>query len=120
MYLLISPYLLFFIFMMRRRRRKTIDIDEVFADTKNAPGFHRENFEGTLERPVTKQSFFFLGIFFFIMGSIFMVRLGSLQLVRGAELRERSERNYLRIVTETPERGLIYDRFGVLLASNTL
>ena len=42
--------------------------------------------------------------------------MGYLQLARGEELKDRSEKNYLRVVSLETQRGIIYDRDGNLLA----
>lgn len=50
--------------------------------------------------------------------SINMHRLVQLQLVQGAELRERAENNRIRLVPIAAKRGLIKDRKGRVLASS--
>lgn len=45
-------------------------------------------------------------------------QLGYLQIMTGAEFRERSERNRLRIRTVAAPRGILYDRSGLPLVEN--
>ena len=47
-----------------------------------------------------------------------LYRLVELQLVRGAELRERAENNRIRLIPMAAKRGLIRDRKGRILASS--
>ena len=101
---------------MRRKNNKEIEIDEIFLDQKNAPGFHQENMEGMLENPIKSRIFWFLGVFLISTLSVFGLRVGYLQLARGEELKERSEKNYLRVASKSSQRGIIYDRSGNSLA----
>ncbi|MBM3260263.1 MAG: penicillin-binding protein 2 [Candidatus Sericytochromatia bacterium] len=47
-------------------------------------------------------------------------RLGQLQIVGGADFRERAEGNRLRVILEPAPRGLVRDRNGEVLATNRL
>jgi len=50
--------------------------------------------------------------------SILFVRLGYLQIIKGAEFRQKSENNSVRFRKIKPLRGLIMDRNGVVLVDN--
>ena len=89
-------------------------------DVRNAPGYHTENLEGVLERPIVYRVFWFLGAVFVAITLFFFIRIGYLQIQEGDLLRLRSDRNRLRMVPIERERGVIYDRTGSVLASNTL
>jgi penicillin-binding protein 2 len=52
-----------------------------------------------------------------LFGALFL-RLWSLQLVEGDELRQRSEHNRIRLQDLPPWRGMIMDRSGEILVSN--
>lgn len=104
----------------REKYYRHIDIDEVFIDGRNIPGYHRESLEGVLERPMGKRVFFALGVLFALSGIVFILRAGSLQILNADAFRERSMRNYLRFVEQPAERGLIYDRDGNVLAANEI
>ncbi len=97
-----------------------MDIDEIFMDVQNAPGYHKENLEGVLERPVAEYIFLFIGGVFLFLSVIFLFRVGLLQIGDGDLFRTRADHNRLRLVETEPERGIIYDRTGAVLASNTL
>src|SRR5215468_12758905 len=47
-----------------------------------------------------------------------VVRLVSLQVVQGAEMRSLSEHNRIRLVRVPAARGVVYDRYGELLIDN--
>ncbi len=51
--------------------------------------------------------------------AVLVLRLAQLQLVRGAHFRRLADDNRLRLVPEQAPRGLILDRKGRLVASNT-
>ena len=103
---------------LRKTHTDNIDIEEVFLDGRNILGYHRENLEGALERPITKKIFFVMGILCTRSIALFALRTGSLQVFRADAFRERSSHNYLRFVEQPAERGLIYDRDGNVLAEN--
>ncbi len=101
-----------------KHKQDNIEVDEIFLDSANLPGYDRENLEGTLENPIRKSFFLWLGWIFLIFGSIFAGKVSFLQIVRGAEFRERASKNYLKVITEYSARGLIYDRDGKALVKN--
>ncbi len=109
--------------MMRRNFRynkkiKDIDPDEIFLDSENLPNFNKQQFEGRLEKTIPKRSIFFLGLFFFVILGLFVWRVVDLQIVNGGDYLEKSENNTLMQKPIFADRGLIYDRNGVLLAWN--
>ena len=50
--------------------------------------------------------------------SILLIRLGYLQIIRGAEFKQKSENNSVRFRNIKPLRGLIMDRNGIVLVDN--
>src|SRR5215212_9970188 len=50
--------------------------------------------------------------------ALLAAQLWRLQIVEGAQLRQRADSNRVRISPITPPRGVIYDRKGTLVASN--
>lgn len=58
----------------------------------------------------------FWGMIFFFM--ILGIRLWYLQVIKGDELRRRTESNQTRVVELSPVRGLIQDRQGLVLVDN--
>src|SRR3989338_8697104 len=105
--------------MSYKKNSREIEFEEIFLDAANMPGYHRENLEGSIENPIKNRIFLALGVFFLVLGGLFSARLGYLQMVKGEELRERSENNYIKISKTEAPRGIIYDRNGAPLLNNS-
>lgn len=104
-----------------RKKRRIIEIapDEIFLDSKNLPDFDTQQFEGRLEKPISKNYFFAVGFFCVVCFSIFLYQSFTLQIAKGAEYLEKSENNtFLRHPIFT-NRGIIYDRNKIALAWNS-
>jgi penicillin-binding protein 2 len=101
-----------------KRRNMYIEADEVFLDSKNPANFDRQQFEGRIEKPISKKTILGLGIFFFIIFFVFGAQLIKLQINNGDVYRKRSENNTLEKVNIFTERGIIYDRNKKELAWN--
>ncbi len=110
-----------FNFLKRKRNlsRRDLEPDEIFLDSHNLPEFNTQQFEGRLERPIKKQTYFFTALTLLVVASVFMGRVFMLQAINGEALAARSENNSLRHTPIFPERGIIYDRTGKELAWNT-
>lgn len=108
------------IFKQNKLKHKNtfVEPDEIFLDSKNLQNFDRQQFEGRIEKPISKRSIFFLGFVFILFSTIFGVRLGYLQIQKGEAYYKRSENNTLEKVVIFAERGIIYDRNKVELAWN--
>lgn len=102
----------------KRINRHEIAPDEVMLDSSNLPDFDTSQFEGRLERPISRKTLFAVGLFFFLIGGIFTYKVWSLQVVQGQEFAARSENNRLRHTIVFSDRGVIYDRNKNLLAWN--
>ena len=103
-----------------RRSYNDIYPDEVFLDSENLPQFDVHQFEGRLEKPISSKVFYFFWIFCFIVLIVFISRIWQLQVVKGNELKERSENNSLKQILLIAPRGLVYDRNAELLIWNDL
>lgn len=103
-----------------RSKRGSSEIfpDEVFLDSTNLPNFNQDQFEGRIEKPISKATYLMLVIFVAILFIGYGAKAFSLQIVDGERLRERSEKNRLQSSPIFAERGAIYDRNGVALAFN--
>ncbi|MEA3399466.1 MAG: penicillin-binding transpeptidase domain-containing protein [Patescibacteria group bacterium] len=106
---------------MRRKKVKNVEVspDEIFLDSRDLPDFNKQQFEGRLEKPIPKKTVNFLGIFFAIIGLIFICQLFILQIVKGEAYLIRSESNTLDQEPVFSDRGLIYDRNQELLVWNS-
>ena len=95
-----------------------VEPDEIFLDSKNLQNFDRQQFEGRIERPISKKTIFLIGIFFLLFLGIFLTRLGYLQIQKGEAFLNRSENNVLEKQIIFSDRGIIYDRNMIELAWN--
>jgi penicillin-binding protein 2 len=102
-----------------RRIKKDIDPDEIFLDSKNLPNFNTQQFEGRLEKAISKHSIFIVGLFFISISLVFVWQAINLQIIKGEAYFKKSENNTLQKQPIFADRGLIYDRKGVLLSWNT-
>lgn len=95
-----------------------IEPDEIFLDSSNLPNFNIHHFEGRIEKPIKKNAFQILFLFFLLVLLIFTAKVVNLQVNKGEEFALRSLNNTLRQIPIFAERGLIKDRHGVELAWN--
>lgn len=99
---------------------KEIEPDEIFLDAENIPAFNKQQFEGRLEKPISKRAIFSLGVVFFLIILIFSWKVFSFQVVHGQEYQKISENISLKKQIVFAERGIIYDRNNIPLAWNEL
>ncbi|NNG07981.1 MAG: hypothetical protein HKM90_09645, partial [Desulfobacteraceae bacterium] len=59
-----------------------------------------------------------LTLYVFAVFAVLVLRLWSLQILKGAELRVQSENNRIQLQDIPPFRGMIFDRSGELLVDN--
>ena len=102
-----------------KRIKKDIDPDEIFLDSKNLPNFNTQQFEGRLEKAIPKRSVFLVGLLFLGFSFIFIWQVINLQIIKGEAYFKKSENNTLMKQPIFADRGLIYDRNGILLSWNT-
>lgn len=109
-------------YFFRKNRIKNsnffVEPDEIFLDSKNLQNFDRQQFEGRIEKPISKKTVLVLGLSFFLMTFLFGTRLTYLQIKKGEAFYKRSEDNTLTKVIIFADRGIIYDRNGQELAWN--
>lgn len=98
---------------------RDIDPDEIFLDSKNLPGFDRDQFEGRIEKPISRGAIWGVFAAFSIVAIIFIVKITSLQIVHGEEYLKKSENNRLDHKPLFAMRGVVYDRNKVPLAWNS-
>lgn len=98
-----------------RKKRGRINIikeiapDEIFMDAQNLPGFDTDQFEGRIEKPISKSTFVVVGVFFLLIGIVFLGRVWNLQIQRGEAFALQSEKNRLRQSVIFADRGIIRD-----------
>jgi len=105
---------------LRSRNRKGHEIapDEILLDSSNLPHYDTTQFEGRLERPISRATLYVLCGIFLAIAATFTVQALQLQIVNGQEYKQKSENNLLRPVPIFAGRGVIFDRNGKLLAWN--
>lgn len=97
-----------------------IDPDAIFLDASNLPEFDTSQMEGRIERPVGERVLVYLGVCFVVVALLYAARMYDLQIVNGEAYAIRSEQNRLSHQVLFPERGVIEDRVGEKLVTNTL
>lgn len=102
----------------RIKRNKDIDPDEIFIDSHNLPQFDTQQFEGRLEKPISRLTLFVIITFFILVLMTFGIKVWILQIKNGDIYTNLSENNRLRHTPIFAARGVIYDRNGVELAWN--
>ena len=101
-----------------KNKNSFVEPDEIFLDSKNLQNFDRQQFEGRIERPISKKNIFILGILFLFFSGIFGARLVYLQIQKGKIYFNRSQNNMLEKTIIFTDRGIIYDRNKKELAWN--
>lgn len=104
--------------MFKKRKINPIEFDEIFMDSSNLPSFNQGRMEGRMELPITKRNVYVVGFLFVLIACAFLGKLFTLQVLAGAEYRERSDSNRIDKGVIIAERGVIYDRNGELIAWN--
>ena len=110
--------------MIRFRRSKKIPLyeinpDEVLLDARNLPDFDVQQFEGRIEKPISKKTINFFSVAVFVVGILFLFRVGYVSIIRGDWYLTKSEQNSFDKIPLFADRGMIYDRNQMLLAWNT-
>ena len=95
-----------------------VEPDEIFLDSKNLQNFDKQQFEGRIEKPISKKNIIILGFSFLFCLVLFFSRLGYLQIGKGEAYFQRSQDNTLEKQYIFADRGIIYDRNKVELAWN--
>ena len=106
------------IFRRNSIKNREIEPDEIFIDSTNLPEFDTDQFEGRIERPISRSSLAFIGIAFFIVGALFGWKIWDLQISQGVLFASISESNRLDNSIVFADRGVIYDRNDNELAWN--
>ncbi len=106
-------------FSRRRFSSAEIDPEDIFIDSSNLPDFDTHQFQGRMERSLSRGVFIFISSVFIIFGLVLTGRLWFLGVHKGEAYAERSEKNRLHESDVFSNRGVIFDRNGVQLAWNS-
>lgn len=109
---------MFFKKKYNQKHNGEISPDEIFLDSSNLPEFNTQQFEGRIEKPISKKTIYFVGVFFILVLTIFSFKLYLLQIKNGDYYFTKGDNNRLKHSVFFSERGIIYDRNGVELAWN--
>ncbi|MDD4803659.1 MAG: penicillin-binding transpeptidase domain-containing protein [Candidatus Pacebacteria bacterium] len=101
-------------------RTKDIDPDEIFIDSENLPNFDVNQFEGRLEKSISRNTFIFFAFFCFLIFILFFYKSWNLQITEGDNYYQRSENNRLRNTLIFSKRGVVSDRKDRTLVWNIL
>ncbi|MBI5078050.1 MAG: hypothetical protein HZB11_01615 [Candidatus Yonathbacteria bacterium] len=102
-----------------RQLSRDINPDEIFLDSKNLPGFDKNQFEGRIEKSISRMSMWGIFLFFLLVVFVFLAKVTSLQIFQGTDFFKKSENNRLDHTPLFAMRGVIYDRNKVPLAWNS-
>lgn len=105
-------------FFKSKKHYDEVSPDEIFLDSQNLSELDTQQFEGVIERPLSRRHFIMVALFFTACIFAFIIRLSFLQIAQGESFFAQSESNRLHRTTLFSERGIIYDRNGVELAWN--
>ena len=101
-----------------RKRHQEIDPDEILIDSKNVSEFDTDQFEGRIERPLSRRSLALAGAALAFLALMLLARAGDLQVINGTAYAKQARENQLENKVLFADRGLIEDRTGRLLAWN--
>jgi len=102
------------------RKHKDIDPEDIFLDSTNLPGFTINRFEGRIEKPISSITFLLIKGTLVLLLILFFIRLWNLNIVNGENFKKISENNRLAHTLIFANRGVIYDRNKVELATNVI
>jgi len=101
-----------------KRHTSEVEPDEIFLDSQNIPDFDVQQFEGRLEKPISKRIIIFLGIFFVFTLFILFGKAMALQIWENDKYSSISQNISLEREIIFAERGIIYDRNNKTLGWN--
>ncbi len=103
-----------------RPKVREIDPDQIFLDSQNLPAFDRHQFEGRLERPISRRTIWSVALVFLCILLLLLGRTYALQVRGGEQYAKQSAQNRLRHTLIFGSRGVFYDRTGAFLAWNVI
>lgn len=103
-----------------KRNYQDINPEDVFLDATNLPGFENARFEGRIEKPMSHGTFLFIKGILLVLGLVLVSKLFILTVKQGPLYAQISENNSLEQTLVFANRGVIYDRNRVELATNAI
>lgn len=105
---------------LSREKYQDINPEDIFLDSANLPGFEEYRFEGRMEKPMGEKTFIALKIFLVFVMLILVSKLWTLGIKLGPTYAQISENNRLEQTIIFANRGVIYDRNNIELATNAI
>ena len=102
-----------------RKKHREIDPDEILIDSANVSEFDRDQFEGRIERPLSRRTFLYAGALMGLLVLLLLARAGDLQIRGGVAYAKQARENQLEQTVIFADRGTVKDRAGRPLAWNT-
>jgi len=100
------------------KRGREIDPDEILLDSSNIPHYDQSQFEGRLEKPISRATLIGTGAVFGLILLVFLGQAFNLDILQGDQYLKRSQNNMLHPVPIFSSRGAIFDRNGLPLVWN--
>jgi len=107
-------------FSQSRRSYEDINPEDIFLDSANLPGFEEHALEGRMEKPVDNKTFLFVKLVLLIIVLGLTSKLWILGVSQGDLYAKISENNRLEHTLIFANRGVIYDRNMMELATNAI
>jgi len=104
-------------YKVKRPSRESIEAEEIFLDSKKlkeSPDSEREK----MEFPIQRGRIYFIYVLIILLLSGILIRTVNLQIVKGEYWQNLAQENRLRSYPIKPLRGIIYDKYGKILARN--
>ena len=106
--------------LKKRKKYQDINPEDIFLDSTNLPGFDEHRFEGRIEKPMGKEAFMALKIVLALVMLALVSKLWILGIKQGPIYAQISENNRLEQTLIFANRGVIYDRNRLELATNNV
>ena len=103
-----------------RREYHDINPEDIFIDSTNLPGFEEHRFEGKIEKPMGRETFLIVKIVMALIIVVLISKLWILGIKLGPVYAQISENNRLEHSLIFANRGVIYDRNMLELATNVI
>ncbi len=102
----------------RNKKRSEIEPDEIFLDSSNLPQFDTDQFEGRMEKPISRKTVLVVISFFLLFVLLYAGRIWALEVKNGDLYFTKSKNNTLKHTLIFAGRGVINDRNNIPLAWN--
>ena len=70
-------------FRKHNKSGKEIAPDDIFLDSSNLPNFDTDQFEGRLEKSISRKTVVFVACVFILILVLYLLKIGDLQLRQG-------------------------------------